>query len=112
VCKGIKINAVWFINRTEKSIHCYIDIMDRRMPLYVMCSVMGRPCFICPSSYILYCIAQEGIVCHKLKKYIKCWSILNNVETVYKKRYSGELKEFSVQPFKLNYIIPCKNCCM
>lgn len=107
MCQGIKINAVQFINGTEKSVCCHTDIIDRRMPLYIMCSVMSRPCFICPSSYVLY-----SIVRHKLKKYIECWSILNNFETVYKKLYSGELKEFSVQQFKLSYIITCKNFCM
>lgn len=85
MCKGIKIKTVQFISKTENSVHCHIDITDKRMSLYIMCSVIGRPCFICPSSYELYCIAQEGIVCHKLKKYIECWSILNNFETVYKK---------------------------
>jgi hypothetical protein len=68
MCKGIKIYAVQFINGTEKLVHFHIDIVDRRMPLYIMCSIMGRPCFICPSSYVLYSIAQEDIVCHKLKK--------------------------------------------
>jgi hypothetical protein len=97
MCKGIKINAVQFINRTENSIHYHSDIMDRRIPLYIMCSVMGRPCFICLSSYVLYSIAHEGIVCHKLKKYIECWIILNNFESVFKKLFSGKLKEFSVQ---------------
>ena len=59
MCKGIKINAVQFSNRTEKSIHSRIDIMDRRMPFYIMCSVMGRPCFICPSSYIFTALHKK-----------------------------------------------------
>jgi hypothetical protein len=83
MCKGIEVNAVWFISRTEKSVHCHSDIIGRSLPLYIVCSLMGKSCFI---YLLMYFTVSHKMVLSvvNLKNTLIVGVYLITLESVYK----------------------------